>query len=148
MGFVQNDDGKWVKKGVVIARNEFSREPHLSQHKDSIAEIKAEQRKLSKNMEKIATSMKLGFEDIKKLHVVHTTRFGALDKEIRGLKHQVNNSIHVTRNVFPYSVDEFASTSTELQASVKSSAEDVVKATEVHMEVDRNLRPHGMKWTY
>ena len=103
---------------------------------------------MSKNMKDIATSMKLGFEDIKKLHVVHTKHFGALDKEIRGLKHQVNSSIHVTRNVFPHSVDEFASTSTELQASVKSSAEDVVKATEVHMEVDRNLRPHVMKWTY
>ncbi|KAB1200964.1 hypothetical protein CJ030_MR0G005449 [Morella rubra] len=96
-----------------------SREPHLSKLEDSIAEIKEEQRKLSKNMEDIATSMKLGFEDIKKLHVVHTKRFGALDKEMRGLKHQVNNSIHVTRNVFPHSVDEFASTSTELQAYVK-----------------------------
>ncbi|KAB1223421.1 hypothetical protein CJ030_MR2G012418 [Morella rubra] len=106
-----------------------SREPHLSKLEDSIVEIKEEQRKLSKNMEDIATSMKLGFEDIKKLHVVHTKRFGALDKEMRGLKHQVNNSIYVTRNVFPHSVDEFASTSTELQAYVKSSAENIIKAT-------------------
>ncbi|KAB1202912.1 hypothetical protein CJ030_MR8G002093 [Morella rubra] len=106
-----------------------SREPHLSKLEDSIAEIKEEQRKLSKNMKDIATSMKLGFEDIKKLHVVHTKHFGALDKEMRGLKHQVNNSIHVTRNVFPHSVDEFASTSTELQAYVKSSAENIIKAT-------------------
>ena len=60
---------------------------------------------MSKNMKYIATSIKLGFEDIKKLHVVHTKRFGALDEEIRGLKHQVNSSIHVTRNVFPHSVD-------------------------------------------
>ena len=90
-------------------------------------------------MENIATSMKLGFEDIKKLHVVHTTHFGALDKEMRGLKHQVSNCLYVASNVIQHTVDEFTSTYAELQASVKSSAEDVVKATEVHMEADRNL---------
>ncbi|KAB1205925.1 hypothetical protein CJ030_MR7G016905 [Morella rubra] len=96
----------------------------------------------------MATSMKTGFDSIMKLLTIHTERFGTLDKDMMGLKHQVNNSIHVASNVIQNTVDEFASTSDELQAFVKSSAEDVVKATEVRLEEDRNLHPHVMKWTY
>ncbi|KAB1223791.1 hypothetical protein CJ030_MR2G012900 [Morella rubra] len=93
-----------------------SREPHLSKIEDSIAEIKEEQRKLSKNMEDIATSTKMGVKDIKKLHVVHTKRFRALDKEMRGLKHQVNNIILVASNVIHNTVDEFTTISVDLHA--------------------------------
>ncbi|KAB1228136.1 hypothetical protein CJ030_MR4G013738 [Morella rubra] len=128
MGFVQNDDGEWIGSSSIFPADS-SHEPHLSQHEDSIAEIKKEPRKLGKNIEDMTTNMKTKFQDIKKLLVVHTKRFGALDKEMRGLKHQVNNSLHVASNVIQEIVDEFASTSAELQASVKSSAQDVVQAT-------------------
>ncbi|KAB1206844.1 hypothetical protein CJ030_MR7G008240 [Morella rubra] len=85
---------------------------------------------------KMTASMQAGFEDIKKLLAVHPERFGTLDKDMRGLKHQVNNSIHV------------ATTSAALLTLVKKSAAEVVHATEVHMNADRNLRPHVLKWTY
>ncbi|KAB1212836.1 hypothetical protein CJ030_MR5G010136 [Morella rubra] len=45
-------------------------------------------------------------------------------------------------------VNEFASTSAELQAFVKTSAEDVVKATEIHLDADWHLHPHVIKWMY
>ncbi|KAB1219946.1 hypothetical protein CJ030_MR3G022820 [Morella rubra] len=93
----------------------------------------------------MATSMKMGFDNIMKLLTIHTERFGTLDKEMRGLEHEVNHIIHVASYVIQHTVDEFASTSAELQAFVKSYAEDVVKATEVRLEEDRNLRPHVMK---
>ncbi|KAB1202827.1 hypothetical protein CJ030_MR8G024940 [Morella rubra] len=83
-----------------------------------MAELKEEQKKMT-------ASMQAGFEDIKKLHAVHPERFGTLDKDMRGLKHQVNNSIHVAK-----------------------SAAEVVNAIEVHMNANRNLRPHVLKWTY
>ncbi|KAB1219667.1 hypothetical protein CJ030_MR3G011066 [Morella rubra] len=92
----------------------------------------------------MTTSMKTGFDNIKKLPTDHTKCFGTFDKDMSGLKHQVNNSIHVTSNVIQHTVDEFASTSVELQAFVKSSAKDVVKAIEVHLEENRNLRSHVM----
>ncbi|KAB1210131.1 hypothetical protein CJ030_MR6G022743 [Morella rubra] len=93
-------------------------------------------------------SMKTGFDDIKKLLTAHTERFGILDKDIRGLKHQVNNSIHVASNVIQNTVNEFTSASAELQAFVKTSAEDVVKATEIHLDANRHLHPQVILWTY
>ncbi|KAB1209526.1 hypothetical protein CJ030_MR6G002439 [Morella rubra] len=95
-----------------------------------------------------ATCMRKGFEDITKLLGIHTEHFGTFDMVMRGLKHQVSNNIHVASNVLYNTVDEFTTISVDLHAFVKSSAEDVVKAIEVHMEADRNLQPHGMKWTY
>ncbi|KAB1209539.1 hypothetical protein CJ030_MR6G018869 [Morella rubra] len=81
-------------------------------------------------MEDMVIGMKTGFDDVKKMLTAHTERFGTLDKDIRGLKHQVNKSIHEANNDIQNTVNEFASTSAERQAFVKTSAEDIVKATE------------------
>ncbi|KAB1219837.1 hypothetical protein CJ030_MR3G009479 [Morella rubra] len=109
MGFVQNDDGEWVKKGVVT--------PQKGGDSRSDSEEEDDEDEEEADTERTPQELRLLW------------RFGALDKEMRGLKHQVNNSIHVTRNVFQQIVDEFASTSAKLQASVKSSAQDVEQAT-------------------
>ncbi|KAB1228073.1 hypothetical protein CJ030_MR4G024753 [Morella rubra] len=111
-------------------------------------EIKEEQKRLGKSMEELATCMQTGFEDIKKILGAHTERFGTLDKDVRQLKLQVNNSIHVASNVIQDTVNEFKATSAELQTFVRKSAEDVVQATEMQMDSDRNLHPHVLKWTY
>ncbi|KAB1227015.1 hypothetical protein CJ030_MR1G014963 [Morella rubra] len=166
MGFMQNEDGEWVKKGVVTPQKggeggsdseeedndeeatETDRtptttrtpmgehtpisfpslqlgsssrmpatsphEPRLNSIEASIDEIKEEQKRLVKTME---------------------------DMDMRALKHQVNNSIHVASNVIQDTVNEFKATSAELQTFVQKSAEDVVQATEVQMDSDRNLHP-------
>ncbi|KAB1226964.1 hypothetical protein CJ030_MR1G002509 [Morella rubra] len=77
--------------------------------------------------------MKTGFDDIKKLFAAHDERFNLLDKDVRLLKHQVNNSINVASGVIQATVND-----------LKSSAQDVVNATEVRMEEDRYLRPRVM----
>ncbi|KAB1223154.1 hypothetical protein CJ030_MR2G016455 [Morella rubra] len=138
MGFVQNDDGEWVKKEFLDAS---SHEPCLSELEASMAELKEEQKKMT-------ASMQAGFEDIKKLLAIHPEHFRTLDKDIRGLKHQVNNNIHVASMVIQNTIDEFKATSIALLTLVKKSAVEVVHATEVHMNADRNLRPHVLKWTY
>ncbi|KAB1212507.1 hypothetical protein CJ030_MR5G019090 [Morella rubra] len=79
----------------------------------------------------------MGFDDIKQLFAAHDERFNLLDKDVRLLKHQVNNSIHVASEVIQATVND-----------LKSSAQDVVNATKLSMDVDRNLRPLVMKWTY
>ncbi|KAB1225207.1 hypothetical protein CJ030_MR1G025760 [Morella rubra] len=56
---------------------------------------------------------------------------------LKALKHQVNNSIHMASEVIQATVDD-----------LKSSAQDVVNATELSLDVDRKLRPLVMKWTY
>ncbi|KAB1226473.1 hypothetical protein CJ030_MR1G014055 [Morella rubra] len=114
----------------------------------SMDEIKDKHKKLGKSMEELFTCMQTGFEDIKKIHGTHTERFGTLAKDVRQLKLQVNNSIHVASNVIQDTVNEFKATSTELQTFVQKSSEDVVQATEMQMDSDRNLRPHVSKWTY
>ncbi|KAB1228116.1 hypothetical protein CJ030_MR4G013718 [Morella rubra] len=114
----------------------------------SIYKSGLEQKRLGKSVKDIATSVKTTFEDIKKLVTTHIERFGTLDKYMRGLKHQVNNNIHVASMVIQNTVDEFKATSAELQTFVQKSTEDVVLATKVHMNVDRNLHPHVLKWTY
>ncbi|KAB1223568.1 hypothetical protein CJ030_MR2G009167 [Morella rubra] len=178
MGFMQNEDGEWVKKGVVTPQKggeggldskeenddeeatETDRiptttrtpmgehtsisfpslqlgsssrmpapsphEPRLNSLEASMDEIKEEQKRLGKTMEDMVTSMKTGFDDIKKLLTAHTERFGTLDKDMRALKHQVNNNIHVASNVIQDIVNEFKATSAELQTFVQKSAEDVV----------------------
>ncbi|KAB1212575.1 hypothetical protein CJ030_MR5G023519 [Morella rubra] len=79
----------------------------------------------------------MGFDDIKQLFAAHDERFNLLDKDVRLLKHQVNNSIHVASEVIQATVND-----------LKSSAQDVVNATKLSMDVDRNLRPLVVKWTY
>ncbi|KAB1215580.1 hypothetical protein CJ030_MR4G017892 [Morella rubra] len=96
----------------------------------------------------MANSMKTGFDDIKKLLTAHTERFRTLDKDVRQLKLQVNNSIHVASNVIQDTVNEFKATSAVLQTFVQKSTEDVVQATKMQLDFDRNLRPHILKWTY
>ncbi|KAB1222121.1 hypothetical protein CJ030_MR2G002701 [Morella rubra] len=122
--------------------------PRLNSLEASMDEIKEEQKRLGQTLNAMVTSMKTGFDDIKKLLTAHTERFGTLDKDMRALEHQVNNSIHVASNVIQDTVNEFKATSAELQTFVQKSAEDVVQATEVQMDSDRNLRPHVLKWTY
>ncbi|KAB1200729.1 hypothetical protein CJ030_MR0G006505 [Morella rubra] len=63
-----------------------SHEPRLSSLEATMDEIKEEQKKLGKNMEELATCMKKGFEDIKKILGAHTEHFGTLDKDVRQLK--------------------------------------------------------------
>ncbi|KAB1211832.1 hypothetical protein CJ030_MR5G010039 [Morella rubra] len=103
----------------------------------SFGEIKEEQKKLGQQLEKLSLDMKTGFDDIKQLFAAHDERFNLLDKDVRLLKHQVNNSIHVASEVIQATVND-----------LKSSAQDVVNATELSLDVDRNLRPLVMKWTY
>ncbi|KAB1213246.1 hypothetical protein CJ030_MR5G009659 [Morella rubra] len=103
----------------------------------SLGDIKEEQRKLGQQLEKLSLDMKTGFNDIKELFAAHDERFNLLDKDVRLLKHQVNNSVRVATDVIQATVKD-----------LKSSAQDVITATEVSMDVDRNLRPHVMKWTY
>ncbi|KAB1209947.1 hypothetical protein CJ030_MR6G020065 [Morella rubra] len=103
----------------------------------SFGDIKEEQRKLGQQLEKLSLDMKTGFDDIKELFAAHDERFKILDKDVRLLKHQVNNSVRVATDVIQATVKD-----------LKSSAQDVITATEVSMDVDRNLRPHVMKWTY
>ncbi|KAB1209543.1 hypothetical protein CJ030_MR6G018868 [Morella rubra] len=136
MGFIQNED----KNG--------SPEPRLNVLEASMDEIKEEQKRLGKTMEDMVTSMKTGFDNIKHLLTAYTEHFGTLDKDMRALKHQVNNSIHVASNVIQDTVNEFKATSAELQTFVQKSAEDVVLAIEVQMDSDRNLHSHVLKWTY
>ncbi|KAB1212577.1 hypothetical protein CJ030_MR5G023521 [Morella rubra] len=57
--------------------------------------VKEEQKKLGQQLEKLSLDMKMGFDDIKQLFAAHDERFNLLDKDVRLLKHQVNNSIHV-----------------------------------------------------
>ncbi|KAB1210062.1 hypothetical protein CJ030_MR6G004328 [Morella rubra] len=123
-------------------------EPRLNSLEASMDEIKEEHKRLGKTMEDMITSMKTGFNDIKKLLTAHTEHFGTLDKDTRALKHQVNNSIHVASNVIQDTVNEFKATFAELQTFVQKSAEDVVQATKVQMDSDRNLHPHVLKWMY
>ncbi|KAB1221427.1 hypothetical protein CJ030_MR2G013151 [Morella rubra] len=85
-----------------------------------MVKIKEEQKRLGKTMEDMVTSMKTGFDDIKKLLTAHTEHFGTLDKDMRTLKHQVNNNIHVASNVIQDTVNEFKATSAELQTFVKN----------------------------
>ncbi|KAB1226504.1 hypothetical protein CJ030_MR1G019237 [Morella rubra] len=103
----------------------------------SFVDIKEEQRRLGQQLEKLSLDMKTGFDDIKELFAAHDERFNLLDKDVRLLKHQVNNSVRVATDVIQATVKD-----------LKSSAQDVITATEVSMDVDRNLRPHVMKWTY
>ncbi|KAB1212372.1 hypothetical protein CJ030_MR5G020721 [Morella rubra] len=103
----------------------------------SFGDIKEEQKKLGQQLEKLSLDMKTGFDDIKQLFAAHDERFNLLDKDVRLLKHQVNNSIHVASEVIQATVND-----------LKSSAQDVVNATELSLDVDRNLRPLVMKWTY
>ncbi|KAB1226263.1 hypothetical protein CJ030_MR1G019570 [Morella rubra] len=88
--------------------------------------------------------MKIGFEDIKKLLTDHTEHFGTLDKDMRSLKHEVNNSITVVGGVIQGTTDEFRATSIELQAFAKKSVEDINQVTEVYMNTNRALRPYVM----
>ncbi|KAB1209540.1 hypothetical protein CJ030_MR6G018871 [Morella rubra] len=125
-----------------------SPEPRLNVLEASMDEIKEEQKRLGKTMEDMVTSMKTGFDNIKHLLTAYTEHFGTLDKDMRALKHQVNNSIHVASNVIQDTVNEFKATSAELQTFVQKSAEDVVLAIEVQMDSDRNLHSHVLKWTY
>ncbi|KAB1213063.1 hypothetical protein CJ030_MR5G004106 [Morella rubra] len=107
-----------------------------------MAVIKEEQKRLGQTLNTMVTRMETGFDDIKQLLTAHTERFGTLDKDMRALEHQVNDSIHVASNVIQDTVNEFKATSVELQTFVQKSAEDVVQATEVQLDSDRNLRPH------
>ncbi|KAB1219442.1 hypothetical protein CJ030_MR3G001075 [Morella rubra] len=77
------------------------------------------------------------FENHGWLFVAHDERFNLLDKDVRLLKHQVNNSIHMASEVIQATVND-----------LKSSAQDVVNATKLSLDVDRKLRPLVMKWTY
>ncbi|KAB1223954.1 hypothetical protein CJ030_MR2G026933 [Morella rubra] len=81
--------------------------------------------------------MKTGFDDIKKLFAAHNEHFKLLDKDVRLLKHQVNNSINVASGVIQATVND-----------LKLSAQDVINATEVRLEEDRYLCPRVMKWSY
>ena len=91
---------------------------------------------MGQQLEKLSLDMKTGFDDIKQLFAVHDEHFKLLDKDVRLLKHQVNNSIHVANEVIQATMND-----------LKSSAQDVVNATKLSMDVDRNLRPLVVKWT-
>ncbi|KAB1201124.1 hypothetical protein CJ030_MR0G005037 [Morella rubra] len=114
----------------------------------SIADLKAKQQKLSKSVEYLATSVKIGFVDVKKILTNHTERFGIVDKDVKSLQNQVSNSIIVAAYVIQGTTDEFKATSAKLQTFVKKSHEDITQVTEVYMNSDKLLRPHVMKWTY
>ncbi|KAB1213153.1 hypothetical protein CJ030_MR5G021731 [Morella rubra] len=111
-----------------------SHESHFDSLEASFVDIKEEQRKLGQQLEKLSLDMKMGFDDIKELFAAHDERFKLLDKDVRLLKHQVNNNINVASGVIQATMND-----------LKSSAQDVVNATEVSMDVDRRLRPHVMK---
>ncbi|KAB1215942.1 hypothetical protein CJ030_MR4G006346 [Morella rubra] len=197
MGFVETDDGEWVRKGVVTpkkvdskteeedeegddgvgdndgdrtpmsdrtpvlrphklviatsfraTRTSNAREPRLGHLEASIFYLKTEQHKLSKRVEDLATSVKKGFVDVKKILTDHTERFGTVDRDVKSLQNQVSNSKTVAADVIQGNTDEFKATSAELQTFVKKSQEDITQVTEVYMNTDRLLRPHVMKWTY
>ncbi|KAB1226980.1 hypothetical protein CJ030_MR1G015954 [Morella rubra] len=114
-----------------------SHAPQFESLEASFGDIKEEQKKLGQQLEKLSLDMKTGFDDIKQLFAAHDECFNLLDKDVRLLKHQVNNNIHVASEVIQATVND-----------LKSSAQDVVNATEVSMDVDRNLCPLVMKWTY
>ncbi|KAB1220970.1 hypothetical protein CJ030_MR3G025339 [Morella rubra] len=114
-----------------------SHAPQFESLEASFGEIKEEQKKLGQQLEKLSLDMKTGFDDIKQLFVAHDARFNLLDKDVRLLKHQVNNSIHRASEVIQATVND-----------LKSSAQDVINATELSLDVDRKLRPLVMKWTY
>ncbi|KAB1199276.1 hypothetical protein CJ030_MR0G025471 [Morella rubra] len=109
-----------------------SHEPQLGSFEVSFGEIKEEQKKLGQQLENLAIDMKTGFDDIKKLFAAHDERFNLLDKDVRLLKHQVNNSINVASGVIQATVND-----------LKLSAQDVINATEVRLEEDRYLRPRS-----
>ncbi|KAB1213239.1 hypothetical protein CJ030_MR5G009666 [Morella rubra] len=53
---------------------------------------------------KLSLDMKTGFDDIKELFAAHDERFNLLDKDVRLLKHQVNNSVRVATDVIQATV--------------------------------------------
>ncbi|KAB1209525.1 hypothetical protein CJ030_MR6G002440 [Morella rubra] len=129
-------------------RASSAHEPCLGHFEASIADLKTKQQKLSKSVEDLATSVKIGFAYVKKILTDHTGRFGTVDKDVKSLQNQVSNSITATADVIQGTTDEFKATSTELQTFVKKSHEDITQVTKVCMNTDRLLRPHVMKWTY
>ncbi|KAB1220595.1 hypothetical protein CJ030_MR3G015848 [Morella rubra] len=88
-----------------------SRIPDASSHEPCLSELEASMAELKEEQKKMTANM-------------------------RGLKHQVNNSIHVASTVIQNTVDEFKATSAALLTLVKKSAAEVVHATEVHMNAD------------
>ncbi|KAB1213238.1 hypothetical protein CJ030_MR5G022427 [Morella rubra] len=123
-------------------------EPRLGHPKASIVDLKIEQQKLSKSVEDIATSLKIGFVDMEKILTDYTKRFETVDRDVKSLQNHVSNSITGAVDVIQGTTDEFKATSVELQTFVKKSQEDITQVTEVCMNTDRLLRPHVMKWTY
>ncbi|KAB1201127.1 hypothetical protein CJ030_MR0G005040 [Morella rubra] len=103
MGFQQNTDGVWVKKADATPQKRSHR-GSVSEAQTSFVDIKEEQRRLGQQLEKLSLDMKTGFDDIKKLFAAHDERFNLLDKDVRLLKHQVNNSVRVATDVIQATV--------------------------------------------
>ncbi|KAB1206923.1 hypothetical protein CJ030_MR7G008161 [Morella rubra] len=111
-----------------------SHEPNFESMEASFGDIKEEQRKLGQQLEKLSLDMKTGFDDIKELFAAHDERFNLLDKDVRLLKHQVNNSVRVATDVIQATVKD-----------LKSSAQDVITATEVNFFEQRQLIQKGIQ---
>ncbi|KAB1223395.1 hypothetical protein CJ030_MR2G012392 [Morella rubra] len=161
MGLAENDDGAWVKKGVTTLQKggSNSEDGDDDDDGDEVDRIVVGERTSISTVHSpyIASSSKPAapMSHEPQLAQLEASIAELKDEDLRSLKHQVNNiitmagvAIQDVQDEIKTTTDEFKVTSTELQAFVKQSCENITQTTKVIMDSNRALRPNVMPWVY